>query len=250
MKNYYLLFLLAYPLFLSAQCYPDRHNTSWTAAWVSCEKAKNPNENRGQSHWAYYNFGKVYSLADMKVWNLNVPGEINSGMRTFEIDYSLDGQSWSHLGSYSMDQAPGTSIYEGETVADWKGLQAQYVIITPTDNYGGKCVGFSEVRFNLNDQQNVITATAENPNNCLVVNVYPNPYTDHFTLDVDSDCQESIQYRVTNILGQSVLSNTFRLAEGGQRITIQTNHLPAGNYVLHVQQGDSYLARPLVQMGR
>ncbi len=37
---------------------------------------------------------------------------------------------------------------------------------------------------------------------------------------------------------------------GAERIEVKTDHLPAGNYVLHVQQGDSYLARPLVQIGK
>lgn len=250
MKYYYIILLVVAPYFLSAQCYPDRHNTSWTAAWISCETANNPNENRGQSHRAYYDFGKVYALADMKIWNLNEPGERISGMRTFEIDYSLDGQSWTNLGSFEMDQAPGTSTYEGETVTDWDGLQAQYVIITPTDNFGGQCVGFSEVRFNITDQQNVTTSTSEDQNNCLVVKVYPNPYSDHFTLNVNSDCQKSIQYTVTNILGQNVLSKTVMSLEGGQRIEVKTSHLPPGNYVLHVRQGDSYLARSLVQIRR
>ena len=249
MKYLYISIIIAIPYFLSAQCYPDRHNTSWSDAWISCETAKNPNENRGQSHWAYYDFGKVYELADMKIWNLNEPDERTSGMRTFEIDYSLDGQSWNNLGSFEMDQAPGTSIYEGEIVADWDGLQAQYVVITPTDNYGGQCVGFSEVRFNLSDQQNVTTSASKEQNTCLEVNVYPNPYTDYFTLNVKSECQQSIQYTVTNVLGQKVMSKTIQALDGEQRINIKTNHLPPGNYVLHVRQGDSYLAKSLVQIG-
>lgn len=249
MKYYYFLILILFPFVLSAQCYPDRHNTSWTAAWISCETAKNPNENRGQSHWAYYDFGNVYALADMKLWNLNTPDERSSGMRTFEVDYSLDGQVWTHLGSFEMDQAPGTSIYEGETVTDWNGLQARYVIITPTDNFGGgDCVGFSEVRFNLSDQQSVTTNTKKDQNTCLEVNVYPNPYTDYFTLDLNTDCQETIDYTVTNVLGQTVLTETVQVQDGNQHITVQTGHLPAGNYALHVRQGDRYLARSLVQM--
>lgn len=248
MKYLFFILLTTLPLFLQGQCYPDRHNTSWTDGWISCETAKSPNDNRGQSHWAFYDFGKVYTLSDMKIWNLNIPQERSSGMRTFEVDYSLDGQSWTHLGSYDIDQAPGTSIYEGEMVANWNGKQTRYVIITPTDNYGGECVGFSEVRFNLADQQNVATVTSENPNDCLNVRVYPNPHTDHFTLDVNSECQEPITYTVTNILGQNVLSKTVRFVEGGQRINVNTNHLPAGNYVLHVRQGDSYLAKSLVRL--
>lgn len=251
MKIYiYFLVLLISPILALAQCYPDRHNTSWSTAWISCETARNPNDNRGQSHWAYYDFGKVYALDEMKVWNLNEPEEKISGMRTFEVDYSLDGQSWIHLGTFAIDQAPGTSIYEGEIVTNWDGLQTRYVIITPTSNYGGRCVGFSEVRFGLDDQQNVATSALESQTNCLAINTYPNPYVDHFTLEVNSDCPEPVRYTLTNILGQSVLAHSIRSSGDVQKIDIRTEHLPAGNYVLHVYQGDHYLAKSMVQLGR
>ncbi|MBY5958977.1 discoidin domain-containing protein [Membranicola marinus] len=250
MKIIYLSMLLSLPIFLHGQCYPDRHNTSWTAGWVSCETAKSPNENRGQSHWAYYDFGSVYSLAELKIWNLNIPQERASGMRTFEIDYSLDGQFWMHLGSFEMDQAPGTSIYEGETVVDWKGTQTRYVIITPTDNYGGPCVGFSEVRFNLTDQQTVATSNDDTNNDCLNLRVYPNPYTTHFTLDLRSDCEGTARYRVTNVLGQTVLSGQMPAAGSARQMEVRTDHLPAGNYALHITQGSSSLSRKLIQLGK
>lgn len=238
------------PMFLSAQCYPDRHNTSWSDAWLSCQTSKNPNQNRGQSHWAYYDFGRVYALGTMKIWNLNEVNIRNSGMRTLEVDYSLDGQVWQHLGNYEMDQAPGTSIYEGENVADWDGIQARYVIITPTDNFGGECMGFSEVRFNLHNSQDVSTAVEETPGPCLDVRVYPNPYTDHFTLDLSSECEENLRYTVTNVLGQTVMAREIPFLGSAQQIEVRTEHLPAGNYVLHIQQGTDYQSRKLIQLGR
>ena len=244
-----LLFILA-PVILDAQCYPDRHNTSWTAAWVSCETARNPNPNRGQSHWAYYDFGQVYALATMHIWNLNEPDHRTAGMRTFEIDYSLDGHSWTHLGTFGLDQAPGTSIYEGEMVTDWEGIQARYVILTPTSNYGAPCVGFSEIRFNLDEQQNVPTALSEPENVCLAVQTYPNPHVDYFVLDVDSDCSDPIRYTVTNVLGQVVLSREYRTVESLQNQEIRTDHLPAGNYILHVYQGSQAISRSLIKLNR
>lgn len=248
MKHLIYIVLIVIPVVLTGQCYPDRHNTSWSDAWISCETAPNPNDNRGQSHWTMYDFGQVYALGQMKVWNLNIPDNSTSGIRSFEVDYSLDGQAWIHLGSFEMDQAPGTSIYEGETITDWDGLQARYVIITPTSNYGGQCLGFSEVKFGLSDRQNVTTVVADATNNCLAVNVYPNPYTEYFTLDVRSDCTDIIQYTVTNVLGQSVMANSFPATVGEQKLEIRTDHLPAGNYIIHVFQGANYLAKSLIKL--
>lgn len=249
MKNWCVLLLILNPWILNSQCYPDRHNTSWIASWVSCESAPNPNTNRGQSHWTMYDFGEVYALGEMKVWNLNIPGQLNSGMRTFEIDYSLNGQEWIHLGTFNLDQAPGTSIYEGEMVTDWDGLQARYVIFTPKNNYGGPCVGFSEVRFGLSQRQ-VATSLTPREEDCLIVKVYPNPYVDFFTLEVNSDCQGEIQYSLTNILGQEVMNRTIPFQHNVENIGIRTTQLPAGNYILHIRQGENYVTRPLIQLGR
>lgn len=249
MKNWHFIFLICMPWILSGQCYPDRHNTSWTASWISCETAPNPNTNRGQSHWTMYDLGEVYSLGEMKVWNLNVPDHLNSGMRSFEVDYSLDGKEWTHLGSFDLDQAPGTSIYEGEMVTDWNGLQARYVIFTPKSNYGGPCVGFSEVRFGLSQRQ-VATSLIPEQENCLSVKVYPNPYVDFFTLEVNSECQGTLQYSLTNILGQEVINQTLQLNQNFGKMSIHTSQLPAGNYVLHIRQGEKYVTHPMIQLGR
>lgn len=248
MRYLYLLYIiLLSPLALSAQCYPDRHNTSWSDAWISCEKSRNPNTNRGNSHWIAYDFGSVYRLGTMKMWNLNIPEELVSGVRSFTIDYSLDGQLWTELGTYTLSMATGKSIYEGEEITDWEGKQARYVILSPIDNYGGPCVGISEVRFGLDSNTDVVTTTNQENAPSFTIQTYPNPYVDRFTLQIESKNQGEVHYSISNILGQVVMQQSFDPNISTQ-VEVNTSHLPAGNYVIKVVQDDGILSKSIVQI--
>jgi len=99
---------------ISAQCYPDRHNTASTSAWISCSQTPNPNSIRGNSHWVKYDFNNTYELSQMTFWNYNETDHTNQGIQDIVIDYSLDGQEWIEWGTYTMEQASGSSIYEGD----------------------------------------------------------------------------------------------------------------------------------------
>lgn len=134
---------------LSGQCYPDRHNTTWFHAWTSCDLADNPNSSRGKSHWILYDFGHIYKLENMHVWNLNDPSNLKDGLKNVVIDYSLDGNTWNEYGSTEFQIATGKSIYEGEDLLNFNGLTTRYLLITAIDNWGGECYGFSELRIGV-----------------------------------------------------------------------------------------------------
>ena len=134
---------------LVAQCYPDRHNTTWFHAWTSCEKAPNPNENRPESHWIMYDLGHKYKLHKVHFWNLNDPDNLDSGVKTMIIDYSPDGHTWTAFGERHFEKATGESIYEGGEAFDFDGVEARYLLFTVKETYGGNCAGFSEIKIGV-----------------------------------------------------------------------------------------------------
>lgn len=242
-----IFILLVLPQILLGQCYPDRHNTSWTDAWISCEKSQNPNGNRGQSHWIAYDFGSVFSLGNMKIWNLNIPEERISGVQSIAIDYSIDGQLWTALGEYNLPIADGKSTYEGFDVTDWKGIEARYVILTPLNSHGGQCVGLSEVRFGIKNNNDIITSQNKTPAANFHVKTYPNPYTHQFYLEFQSNDTEPVTYTLYNVLGQALRRQIFDPTTQA-RIEISTLDLPAGNYTLQVIQKEGMITQSLVQI--
>ena len=145
----YILVILSSAVQIKAQCFPDRHNTSWFDSWISCEASQNPNSSRGISHWILYDLGHTYKLKKMHVWNLNDPDNLNDGLKNIAIDYSSDGNTWQEYGNAVLPKASGKSIYEGSEILDFGGINTRYLLITAKNNYGGKCFGLSELRIGV-----------------------------------------------------------------------------------------------------
>jgi len=133
------------------QCDTLRHNKTWFDGWISCEASPNPNVVRGNSHWILYNFGQQYTLFETRLWNTNSPDLLEYGVQNIVIDISSDGENWSEVGEFLVPQSPGTSLYEGTDLMTFDSTNAQYVLITAIDNYGGPCYGFSEIRIHARD---------------------------------------------------------------------------------------------------
>lgn len=148
--QYIYIFLLLFAFTnLNAQLYPDRHTTSPSDAWKSCQEALNPNGESGMSHWIKFDFETVQSITDVKIWNLNDPANLSDGVSSLRIDYSLDNTTWTNAGSFDVAISQGSAFYEGEIIANLNGINARYLILTAEENHGGSCFGISESRFYL-----------------------------------------------------------------------------------------------------
>ena len=130
------------------------HSTVWDDGWLAYQGATNPNPARSSyDYWIKYDFGELYNLADMWVWNSNEAGYTDRGLNHVYIDYSTDGSSWSQLGGsqFQFPQASGSSSYAGFAGPDFAGAAARYVLISAVDNWGAGdgYYGLAEVKFNI-----------------------------------------------------------------------------------------------------
>jgi len=96
-----------------------------------------------------YDFGNPYRLSTMHLWNCNQFGETNQGINEYIVDYSMDGITWISIGEYNLDEATGSSFYEGQEGPDFNLIDAQYVLITAVSNHGGACYSLGEMRINI-----------------------------------------------------------------------------------------------------
>lgn len=232
--TYSVLFTVCCFLQTNAQCYPDRHSTTWFDNWVSCSTSQNPNNAYDSSHWIMYNLGYKYILKDTQLWNLNEPNNLSNGINEFAVDYSLDGNEWIHLGNYTMGMAPGTSTYEGEKGPDFDGIKAQYVLITPLTNYGGDCFGFSELKINITDPFDDIDEEIG-----FNANVYPNPFIDDINLRIKSLYENTpLTYSLYDILGREIVKQDLSLIENQENYEIKLNgqNLATGIYIFKIAQ--------------
>jgi len=79
-----------------------------------------------------YDFGRVYKLHEMCVWNYNVEFELvlGFGLKDVTVEYSQDGTNWDALGDVQLAQATAQSDYTANTAIDLTGVTAQYVKLT------------------------------------------------------------------------------------------------------------------------
>jgi len=122
----------------------ELHSTNSKAMWLS--SVVDPN-----AAWIQYEFDRIYKLHQVLVWNYNTSVEpvIGFGIKEATIEYSVDGASWTKLGTHEFARGSGTAGYAANTTVDLGGVAAKYVKITANSNWGGFVpqYGLSEVRF-------------------------------------------------------------------------------------------------------
>lgn len=117
-------------------------------AWISCQASQNPFiPSYSNNHWIYYDLGQVYELNTSHVWNYNVAGATNQGFNSVAVDYSVDGNTWFQLGTYTFPFASGDSGYTGFVGPNFNGESARYVVFTSLDS-PSTCRGLSKITFN------------------------------------------------------------------------------------------------------
>lgn len=243
-----IIFSISIGVGLNAQCFPDRHNTTWYDGWVSCETSVNPNSERGESHWLMYDFGYVYKMGQMHVWNTNDVDYLDWGLKTVVVDYSLDGNTWTELGTFDFEQGSGLNTYEGFDGPDFAGIEAQYVLITAIDNYGGSCYGLSEIKIRVDGTQVVSTEEPELPSTCLTVHMYPNPFVTRTQVKISSRCDDAVFYSIRDAVGKLIIPEQ-ELSGNTVNLEFSDKNMAAGIYFLSVRQGSQTGQYRLVKIG-
>ena len=233
-----------------SQCYPNRHSTNFFDGWVSCEAAPSPNPARPVSHFIMYDFGKVFKLGQMTIWNSNDPAHLDWGMRDVAIDYSTDGLTWLAAGDFTFSQASGLSTYEGEEGPFLNEIEARYLLITAINNYGGSCFGLSEMKV-AGEEVEIISDVEDVTNlECVNVSLYPNPFAEKMTMVLTPGCSGDLRVTVYDAAGRLISNETTSLITGQEKSMELGKDLPSGSYRLNLEYGGKSVQRTLIKMNR
>ena len=71
------------------------------------------------------------------------------------------------------------------------------------------------------------------PDRETLFDIYPNPGSGNFILDIRSDADMSSILTVADISGKQVYSQALKITAGDQKINLDLNHLPEGIYFVH-----------------
>jgi hypothetical protein len=121
----------------------DQHSLNSRDMWLASPGPDEP-------VWIQYDFGRVYKLHQMLVWNYNTEFELllGFGLKNVTVEYSADGAEWVALGDVEFAQATANAAYVYNTTVDFEGVAARSVRLTVRSGYGLIArYGLSEVRF-------------------------------------------------------------------------------------------------------
>ena len=217
-----------------AQYDVDRHNTSYSNGWLSCESSPSPNTTRGESHWIMYDFGQIYSLGTSHVWNTNVSDNLNLGIKTMVIDYSTDGVTWLSSQEVEIPMADASTFYTGNEGPDLNGIEARYILITALTNYGGECVGFSEIKFNTAGVVSDVTDIDELDGS---IAIFPNPMDGSGEIELVDIPSGNYQYFISDILGRVLLNNSLKISSEKVNIHLDVKDFINGIYSITLTDG-------------
>jgi len=229
------------------QCFPDQHSTDWTAAWYACKPAVNPNKLRKEGHWLMVDLGQVRMLTKSKFWNFNYPDQLNSGISKLEIDYSLDGKTWSFFRRVDLPKAPGIPQYEG-VAGPLFNVDARYVLLNAVETYGHSCAGLSE--FSIETEKTSIATPVQelfHDRICITAQVYPNPFTEWAQISVEGLCSEPISWVLTDVAGR-IIHRSEAAALPPFQVKVNWQGLQSGIYYLSLNNGKTRLQEKLVKI--
>ena len=124
----------------------------WNESWLSCTQTASPNPDRGVSHWLLYEFHENQFVDSTHFWNANRVGESGLGAKEVVIDYTVDGNSWTELGTYTIPQADESDNYAGIPGPNFGDLEVQKILITVLSTYdNSSCVSIAEVLIGVDE---------------------------------------------------------------------------------------------------
>jgi len=151
------------------------------------------------------------SLSDTRIFKL-----IDSVVALTTEARTRHFQRWPVLGQYIWpNPQPIPTSYTGEitTLKEW--LIARTSWISSAIPNAGPCYDYPAA-----EKASIIPA------------FYPNPITNHFTLDIKSKLAQSLSVQITDAMGRSMWKQTYSLQYGENYYTVQTDQWTPGIYLL------------------
>ncbi|HQV77807.1 MAG TPA: T9SS type A sorting domain-containing protein [Chitinophagales bacterium] len=167
---------------------------------------------------------------DNKINKLEWKTASENNTATFEIEKSVDGNSWNTIGT---QKAAGNSSIE---------INYSYDDVNPIigNNYYRLRILDNDATFEFS---NVINIPVENISTEGIMSLYPNPTNDNVNIVINSNSNYSTDISIINLLGQEMLSIPINISKGTSTIHLNTNELASGTYMIYLLGNNSTLYR-------
>lgn len=134
----------------------------------------------------------------------------------------------------------GAGVVSGIFKSSVAGKGLHEITYTVTDLKG--CEGYAKAKIFVE----ICTDVKEEATNNSYV-VYPNPYTENFTIELTLAKREVVSIRMTNILGETVKQFEKSLESGVHKNEINASELPTGIYFITIQTANDKTVQRLIK---
>ncbi len=174
----------------------------------------------------------VYAIASFdggNTWNAtrNVCDEVNGTIASswVEEDYYLYAWPWI-VGNSAHVVWQSDDYLDAQWNSTSPGVVQSYIVHYPTDV--------------------TLLGLKEDVVNNVDMGVYPNPANNLINIDLDLRTDASYEVVISNMLGQSVVTENVDLNAGGNVVTLDVNNLNAGIYLVSVRSGQNAVSTKVV----
>ncbi|MBW8050032.1 MAG: T9SS type A sorting domain-containing protein [Cytophagales bacterium] len=117
------------------------------------------------------------------------------------------------------------------------GATNQTYIITQSGNYTVAVTDSNGCKATSNAFNAIFTGISDQSGNSISISIYPNPTSNEFTIDIGLSKTESVQLKVTDILGRLVTHTDFGRTSGNISKQIDLSGNKGGVYYIQVITG-------------
>ena len=220
--------------------------TSGNDPWGSDANVQHTDREEGA--WLKIDLGQIGEISTVTIHNRTNPG-LYGRLNNFFIFYSdQDIDASRETGDLETDSNIGNFFFPGSAgaieIIGLGQIEAQYIVIKMSNLLNVRPLHIAELEIDgcpvatggENSGERVSESTFENElDQEILLSVYPNPYRDNFTLEIEGTLEEGAYLLISNALGQTIARSSVpesRKLELGENLTM-------GVYWIQLFNGDS-----------
>jgi hypothetical protein len=169
------------------------------------------------------------------VLNWNVANEINEDH--YEVERSIDGTNFQSAGTTAAiynNSGGAYQLSDANALTNYKNFNALYYRLKIVSKTGAI------------EYSNVVTVTLDKNQTGLLINEYPNPFTDKIVISVNSQTNKRLDVRIIDITGKSVYSKSASIQQGSSIIQIENlGKIAKGVYTLQIISNDEITTKKI-----
>jgi GEVED domain/Secretion system C-terminal sorting domain len=168
---------------------------------------------------------KVQRVGKVNNASWSTSQEVNTSH--FVIERSNDGNNFAEIGRVTANGNSNTILnYSFVDANPVKGINYYRLRVVDRDN----SAKFSAIRSVRNE-------------GIADVSIYPNPVNNEMTLTIDADKAETGALVISDVTGKVVATRTITVAQGNNKLPVNTAALASGAYIIKVQLNDDVVVR-------